>query len=119
MSLLSSQDFQNCYERLYKQVRNYLWPYDVLVDLANFEANVYSTFIDMDKLRVDFEKLKKSMKAEIKEDEDLAKMFDKMSKLVYDDEAGYYAKIRQVNEVNPENNKVLKVPDNNKEEEEI
>ena len=108
MIAISSQDFRNAYEKFYNEFRKYLWPYEVLEVLADIEVNIYSSFIDMDKLRIDFAKLRKSMKDVINDDEFLAKFTNKIQKLLDDKDAGSYLRLPRVNEVNPENDKVIK-----------
>lgn len=111
MIAVSSQDFRNTYVKLYNDIRRYLWPYDVLEILSDIEVNIYSAFIDIKKLQVDFAKLRKAMQDTLKEDKLLEGYVDKMQKLLDDETAGSYLRLPRVNEVNPENMKQLKISD--------
>ena len=108
MIAVSSQDFRNVYEKFYNSMRRYLWPFSVLRELAEVETNIYSAFIDMPKLKVDFDKLYSSMKDTLKEDAELRKYVSKLSSLLDNQDATNYFKLFRVNEVNPEKPKQLK-----------
>ena len=109
MIAISSQNYRNIYEKLYDQVRNYLWPYQVLEVLADVETDIYNAFIDTDKLRIDFEKLKKAMKDVLIDDPPLQKYVTKMTDLLNESvETTVFLGIPRVNESNPENFKIIK-----------
>lgn len=109
MIAISSQNYRNIYEKLYDQIRNYLWPYKVLEVLADVETDVYNAFIDTDKLRIDFEKLKKAMKDVLIDDPLLQKYVTKMTDLLNEPvETTVFLGIPRVNESNPENFKIIK-----------
>lgn len=118
MIAISSQDYRNIYEKLYDQVRNYLWPYQVLEVLADVETDIYNAFIDIDKLRIDFEKLKKAMKDVLIDDPLLQKYVTKMTDLLNEPvETTVFLGIPKVNESNPENFKIIKTLFDDKAEE--
>lgn len=108
MFRISSQDFRNQYERFYAQMRKYLWNYQALKELAEIEANIYTAFIDIDKLRADFARLEKYTKEVCKEDELFKKEFDRMSKLINKENDIYYARLPQVGEIHPEKLKQIR-----------
>lgn len=109
MIAISSQNYRNIYEKLYDQVRNYLWPYQVLEVLADVETDIYNAFVDTDKLRIDFEKLKKAMKDVLIDDPLLQKYVTKMTDLLNESvETTVFLGIPRVNESNPENFKIIK-----------
>lgn len=117
MIAISSQDFRNVYQKLYNDIRHYLWPFDVLEILSDIEVNIYSAFINLDKLRIDFAKLKNAMKDVLEDDEWLSKDVNNMQKLLEDKDAGSYLRIPRVNETNQENMKQLKTTSDDEEEE--
>lgn len=107
--MISSQDFRNKYEKFYDEMRLYLWPYDVLEHLGQVEVDIYSAFIDRDKLASDFNKLSSSLTDIIKEDDDFRKAYKGLQKLIDDPDKDSYHAITRVAEVNQEKPKVLKI----------
>lgn len=116
MKTVSSQDFRNVYEKLYNDIRRYLWPYQVLEVLSDIEVNIYSAFIDVPKLRIDFAKLRKAMKDILDDDNLLSEDVNKMQKLLDHENPGSYLRLPKVNEVNPDNDKRLKIDTDEEEE---
>lgn len=115
--MISSRDFQNRYEVFYDQMRQYLWSYDTLELLAQVEADIYSAFIDREKLASDFYKMSTSLKEVLKEDEDFQKAYDKLRELIDSEEESGFYQLNKVTEKNQEVNKVLRNPEDIKEEE--
>lgn len=107
MTNISSREFMNAYENFYKAVRMYLWPFDVLKQLGEVEADIYAVFIDLDKLEDDFSKLYASIRDVCKTDNVLAKTVAAIQDLINTEEIALYAKLNMVDEVNPNNDKVL------------
>lgn len=117
MVLISSQDFQNVYERFYNDMRNYLWPFSVLEELSDVEANIYSAFIDVDKLKLDLSNLYKSIKDVMKDDKHLQKSYDEIMELLNEEDVSRYARLPQVNEVDPEKPKSIRtIPEETEED---
>ena len=108
MIRVSSQDFRNLYEKFYSQMRLYLWPYQVLEELADVECDIYSAFIDIDKLSKDFGKLQSSIREACKDDEDLRKLSDSIRSLIDEKDVEPYARLYKVAEVNPETAKQIR-----------
>lgn len=108
MIIVSSQDFRNVYEKLYNEIRKYLWPFSVLQELSDVEVDIYSAFVNMEKLKVDFDKLRTSMKDVLKDDTELSKYVNKMLDLISDEDAGSYLRLPRVNETDPEKPKQIK-----------
>lgn len=119
MIAISSQDYRNVYEKFYNQIRNYLWPYQVLEILSDVEMDIYSAFIDVDKLRIHFGKLKAAMKDVLPDDELLEKYTNKMTKLLEEeDDATTFFRLYKVNETDPDKPKNIKTMFEDKKEEE-
>jgi len=106
--MISAQDFQNQYEKFYARMRNYLWPYKVLTNLAQVETGIYTKFIDKDKLRADLDRLRVSLRDVIDEDDKLRKSYDALVDLLSDEYEDQYSRIYQVQEVDPEKNKNIR-----------
>ena len=115
--MLASRDFMNKYEKFYDAIRQYLWPYDVLEELAEVEVDIYSAFIDRPKLQQDFAKLRKSIKDVLEEDDYFRKTTKELEDLVNDEDLDSYHTLVQVGEVNPEKPKALKLENESKEDE--
>lgn len=99
------------YEDFYNEFRRYLWPYNVLEDLANVETGIYTAFTDVDKLKAYIERLKSPIKVLLKdtEDEKLKKTFDSLYKIISElTNDNIYAYLRRVEEVNPGEDKQIK-----------
>lgn len=104
---LSAQDLRNIYQKLYAKMRDYLWPYDTLETLANIEVNIFSAFVDIQKLRTDCGKLYSAIKDTCKEDEELAKIYNRLAKIIDNDDIQMYSKLPKVTESHPEKSKQL------------
>lgn len=113
MIVVSSQDFRNVYQKLYQDVRRYLWPIDTLEKLSDIECNIYSAFPNVAKLKEDFASFKKDTTDVLQDDPYFSDNMNKMQKLIDSNDAGCYFRLPRVNEVNPEINKQIKtIPDN-------
>lgn len=101
MTRVSSQDLRNIYEQFYNSMRNYLWPYDVLEQLADVEVNIYSAFINIPKLESDFNKLKSSLSDVCKEDGELKSLTSEINEIISQPDIELYHRLNRVAEVNP------------------
>ena len=106
---IASQDFRNKYEKLYIQLRRYLWPYDVLKQIADLEIDIYAAFIDLDKIAADCTKLYSSIKEVCKEDQLVADAYNAVVDLVNTEDPTVYCRLPKVTEVRPQNMKQLKM----------
>jgi len=116
---LSSQEFRNAYEKFYSSFRNYLWPYRVVEDLANFEVEIFSAFNDLDSTRNLLMKLSKPIEEVVKEfdDKKLEERFNAFFELLDEVEADkMYLTLPQVEEVTTNENKQDKSEEVNKSE---
>lgn len=107
--MIASQDFRNKYEKFYAEMRQYLWSLETLEDLAEVEVDIYSAFIDRDKLSQDFNRLSRAFNEVLTEDEYFRKAYDDLKELIDDEDHDSYHLLSRVQEVNPEANKVLKL----------
>lgn len=106
--MISAQDFRNKYEKLYNEMRLYLWPYDILELLGNIEVNIYSAFIDRDKLYNDYSKLETLIREDLSENDELKKAYDDLGDLICNNNDKSYHAIMRVGEKDPQTNKSLK-----------
>lgn len=119
IKIISSQDFRNIYEKFYTNMCNYLWSYDALKALAFVENDIYTSFIDYNKLKSDLAKLYMYMEEVAKTDEKLQQSYDELNGLIdelSDPEYTVYSTLNQVAEVDPDIDKVLKVEEPEEEE---
>lgn len=117
MTNISSQDFRNIYEKFYAQLRNYLWPYKTLKELADVEVDIYSAFIDIDKLQNDLNKLYTSIKDVFKDDPNLEKSYNLLFELANVEEPTFYSRLNMVQEADPEKAKSIRtIPEEEEEE---
>lgn len=119
--IFSSQQLRNEYEKFYEAMRRYLWSFEGLKALAYVEDDIYTSFVDFDKLQSHLSKLYTFIKDTCKDDEKLNKSYNALIDLIADGtkpDAQIYSVLNQVNEVNPENDKVLKTLNSQKDEEE-
>jgi len=119
--IFSSQQLRNEYEKFYEAMRRYLWSFDGLKALAYVEDDIYTSFVDFDKLQSHLSKLYAFIKDTCKDDEKLNKSYNALIDLIADGtkpDVQIYSVLNQVNEVNPENDKVLKTLNSQKDEEE-
>ncbi len=94
----------------------YLWPYDTLKELAEVEYNIYSAFIDQDKLLSNITKLKSFTKEVCKDDKELLSYLNDLVDMLNTPDAHIYMRIPQVAEVNPLDAKQLRtVPEKGEE----
>lgn len=119
MTKISSQDFRNTYEKFYDDVRQYLWPYTFVEDLADLEVEIYTTFIDPEKIEKTINKLRSPLNEVIEDndDENLKKSFKELQDLLSEVKEGeQYSLIKRVEEVNPDENKQIKNTEEDSEE---
>ena len=98
--MINSADFQIRYNNIYKQIRKYIWDFDTVEKLVDFEISVYKAIPSLDEIRTCFYRLRDAVKDVESDDDDLKAEFDKFNKLI-DDDQQIYKKIYQVDEVIP------------------
>lgn len=118
--MISSQDFRNKYEKFYNQLRLYLWPYNVLEELAQVEVDIYCAFIDIEKLELDFNRLCSSIRDVCTEDQELedsrAGLQELIDMCIESREQPYFV-LSSVEEVHPNEDKQIKTIDKEDSEE--
>ena len=97
-AMINTADMQNAYIDLYKELRRYIWGYDVVEAIANLEIATYQTCPDMDVIKSRYNELEYLVKYVANDDEDLREALDDFNEVL---NSGHttYTLLRQVNEV--------------------
>lgn len=101
--MITTNDLQRFYVDMYRQIREYLWPFRIVEALADLEIACYKAFPDIDEVKQCFRRLSSEIKfqADKEENEDLLKSIDKFQKFLDDEDNmdGVYSKLNSVREV--------------------
>lgn len=89
--MISASDFQRIYVKIYKVMREYIWDFDVVDALSDFEVSVYRLFPDIYEIENKFRALRKVVDSYDIDDPDMDKYFDKFEELLDSDDSIYYA----------------------------
>ena len=107
--MITTNDLQRLYVDMYKQIREYLWPFRIVEALADLEVACYKAFPDIDEVKKIFTRLSSEIRfqADKEEDEDLLKSLEKFQKFLDDEDKidGIYSKLNSVREVKDNENK--------------
>lgn len=90
--MVTSKQIQNLYTKLYPCLREYIWPMDNVVDIAELEIAVFDRFPDLDNIKNRFRKIEYMCKPLINDDEDLKLKLDKFNNFL-DNSNTIYAKL--------------------------
>ena len=74
--MISSKQLQNAYNALYKCLREYIWPSNVVSYIADLEISVYRAFPDLKEVRNRYNQLKTSCFRYIDDDEYMKELFE-------------------------------------------
>lgn len=96
--MISSAIIQREYNRLYREIRKYIWGFQAVEALADLEISVYRRIPDMFEIQVKLDAFRQYTKELEDEDENLVKAIDRLQDLLNEDEEAY-AKIYEVSEV--------------------
>jgi len=87
--MISLQDLKRNYVKLYSEIKNYIWPFDTVEDLANLEIACFNRFPDIDEIRNLFRKLRSDMFSEIHEYDELKEAVENFQEFIDADEQIY------------------------------
>ena len=91
--MIQTTDFQRCYVKIYKCLMHYIFDFDTVEALADFEITVYRVFPDIEEIESKFKTLKKQLHyLELDDDKELNKSLDKFEELLKDPEVYYEVK---------------------------
>ena len=79
-------------------MRNYIWDFEVIENLANLEIDCYQALPDISKVKIDLDKLKSTIREIFNKDENLKSAFDNLFDYI-DSDNDVYTKIDRVKEV--------------------
>ena len=96
--MISSSQIQNAYINLYKEIRNYIWGYNVVEHIAELEIEVFKRCPDIMLVGTYLDRLNYDMKRVCKDDEYLQSAFEDFKDLIGDNETTFY-KLNKVDEV--------------------
>lgn len=97
--MVSCRELQNAYLNMYKELRNYIWGFNIVENLAELEINVYSAFPDVSKLKVQFNNLYLGIKSVLSEDEELRKSVEAFQESLNNIDDDFFFKLSKVQEV--------------------
>ena len=96
--MISAKSIQHEYDKLYVQLRKYIWSFSIVQTIADIEIASYTLFTDIDDLRRLLNKLKMETLSVYNKDEEYRSALDSFLNLIA--ETGtIYLKLNQVKEV--------------------
>lgn len=95
--MISLQDLKRKYVEFYSEIKNYIWPFDTVKDLADLEIAIFDRFPDMHEVRKLFQKFRSDIFQKIKEYEELEEAVNKFQEFI-DDEDEVYSQLTSVTE---------------------
>lgn len=96
--MINSADIQNRYIDIYKCVREYIWDFSVVEDLAELEIAIFKVCPNLIEIRSKLDKLSKDIVDVIREDENMKKSIDNLYDLLNEDST-WYTKLTKMEEV--------------------
>jgi hypothetical protein len=87
------------YVNLYKIIRNYIWDFKTVCQIADLELSCYESCPNIGNIKVRLQTLKQSMFNTIQDDDDLREAFEQFEELLEDSNNTYYCPLERVNEV--------------------
>ena len=96
--MVSSIIIQNEYQKLYTQVRRYLWSFDTVEMLAELEIACYQAFPSLDDVKVKFSKFKREIAEKANEDAELKEAITDFEDVI-NSESTLYLTLNKVREV--------------------
>ena len=96
--MISSSKIQHEYNRLYKELRKYIWDFRAVEAIADLEISVYKLCPDLNEIQSNFDNLRYFTNELEFDDEDLSKRLNKFEDLIQSDDTPF-AKLWNVKEV--------------------
>lgn len=90
--MLNATQLQNSYNKLYEYLREYIWPVNVVEQIADLEVSCYKSFPNLIDVRNYYNKLKSSVFRYVEEDEGMETAFEEF-KDVLESDSTLYAKL--------------------------
>ena len=96
--MISSTRIQQCYNDLYKCLRNYLWEYRAVREICDLELACYQALPNLDDIKYALRRVKQSVINVIRDDEDLKESLEDFENFI-NDETDVYARINVMEEI--------------------
>lgn len=80
--MISSKQLQTAYNHLYKYLREYIWPANIVSHIADLEIETYKSFPDLEELSSRYNRLKSECLRYIDDDEDLKAAFEEYREIL-------------------------------------
>lgn len=96
--MINCAEIRNEYNRLYTEVRRYIWSFHAVEALADLEIACYETCLNMENVRKAFYRFRQYAMEAMYADIDLSKAFNRFEKLMNSDDTSF-AKLTKVEEV--------------------
>lgn len=97
--MVSYADIQNAYNKVYAELRKYIWDFSTVSAIADLEIAVYKTCQDLRTIRILYSRLRSMINDAVREDEELGRRLKFFEDLIATDQV--YVKLNQVEEVIP------------------
>lgn len=88
--MIEVKTIQRLYNNLYKSLRNYIWDFNVVDDIAKLEIVCYEACPDIDDIKKALRNLERSTHEIIDADDVLSKNFNKLLDYVSEEDADNY-----------------------------
>lgn len=106
--IIDMHDVSYAYIRLYRQLRNYIWPYETVEHIAKLEIAVHNRFPNLQDVRKHFNLLCRDIDRSEIDDEDLDKAVKQFRACIESEDVKVYAILPKTEEVYPNENKEIK-----------
>ena len=87
--MIGSSILQTTYNRLYVQLRKYIWSFEAVNAIADLEISCYESFADLLAVRRNLDRVAQFARDIMKEDEDVKKAFDAFDDLLKNEDTMY------------------------------
>ena len=101
MSAVSYAEIQNAYNKMYVEIRKYIWDFATVAALADLEIAIYQTCQDIPDVKAKLYRLKSLLNGVLYCDEELKRRLEYLEELINEDHI--FVKLNQVNEVIQDN----------------
>lgn len=105
--IIDMHDISYAYVKLYRELRNYIWPYETVEHIAELEIAVHNRFPNLQDVRTYFNLLRQDINRSNIDDEDLDKAVEQFESYIESDDNTVYATLPKTEEVYPSENKEI------------
>lgn len=102
--IIDMQDISHEYVRLYRELRNYIWPYDTVEHIAELEIAIHNRFPNLQDVRKYFNLLCQDINRSEVDDEDLDRAIKQFESCIESEGNTMYATLIKTEEVYPNEN---------------